>query len=45
MEPVRAQQLLARERKRIEQAIAGVGESRREAAAESDEPDDGSENL
>jgi len=45
MDRARAQELLARERDRIEQAIAGVGTNRRETAAESEEPDDGSENL
>jgi DnaK suppressor protein len=46
MDPDRASQLLERERKRIEQAIAGLGEQDREAAAERGEPGDrGSENL
>ena len=45
MDPARAQQLLAQERKRIEQAIAGLGQSRREIATDASEPDDGSEDL
>ena len=45
MDPARAQQLLAQERQRIEQAIAGLGESRREIAATGGEPDGGSEDL
>jgi DnaK suppressor protein len=45
VDPSRARQLLAQERKRIEQAIAGLGQSRRETAADSSEPDDGSEDL
>jgi DnaK suppressor protein len=38
MEPERARQLLARERERVEQAIANLGEAEREAAAEQGEP-------
>jgi DnaK suppressor protein len=46
MDPDRAGQLLARERERIEQATAGLGEQDREAAAEQGEPGDrASENL
>jgi DnaK suppressor protein len=45
VDPARAQQLLAQERKRIEQAIVGLGQSRRQIAAEASEPDDGSEDL
>ena len=43
MDPDRAHQLLARERERVEKAIADLGP---EAAADQDEPgDEGSENL
>jgi DnaK suppressor protein len=46
VDPDRARQLLARERERIEQAIAGLGDQDREAAAEQGEPGDrASENL
>jgi DnaK suppressor protein len=45
VDPARAQQLLAQERARLEQAMAGLGQSRHEAAAASSEPDDGSEDL
>ena len=46
MDPDRARQLLARERERIQQAFAGVGEEDSEAATEASEPGDmGSENL
>jgi RNA polymerase-binding transcription factor len=46
MEADRARQLLARERERIEQAIAGLGEEDPEAVAEQNEPgDQGSEDL
>ena len=45
VDPARAQQLLAQERKRLEQAMAGLGQSKREIAADSSEPDDGSEDL
>jgi DnaK suppressor protein len=45
VDPARAQQLLAQERERLEQAMAGLGQSRRETEATSSEPDDGSEDL
>jgi len=46
MDPDRARQLLARERERIQQVLAGVGEKGSEAATEASEPGDmGSENL
>jgi DnaK suppressor protein len=46
MDPDRARQLLARERERIEQAIASLQEAEREAAAERGEPGElGSEDL
>jgi DnaK suppressor protein len=46
MDQERARQLLARERERIEHAIAGVGEDDARATAEQSEPGDrGSEDL
>jgi hypothetical protein len=46
MNPDRARQVLARERERIEQAIAGLGSEDSGVVAEQDEPGDrGSENL
>jgi DnaK suppressor protein len=46
MDQERARRLLARERERIEQAIAGVGEADARAAADQSEPGDrGSEDL
>src|ERR1039458_2540033 len=46
MDPDRARQLLARERERIEQAIAGVGNDDPSAVGERSEPGDrGSEDL
>lgn len=46
MDPERAHQLLARERERIEQAIASLAEEDPDGGAEQDEPgDEGSENL
>jgi DnaK suppressor protein len=46
MEPDRARELLTRERERIEQAMAGVGNGGPQAAPEQSEPGDrGSEDL
>jgi DnaK suppressor protein len=46
MDPERARQLLAAERARLEQAIAGLGESEHEADAEESEPGElGSQEL
>ena len=46
MQPERAQELLARERERIEHAIAGLGHADSEVGAEPGEPGDlGSEDL
>jgi DnaK suppressor protein len=46
MDPDRARELLERERKRIEQAMAGLAEDGSEAGAEDNEPGDrGSEDL
>ena len=46
MDPERAGELLARERERIEQAIAGISHSEAEAGAEQGEPGElGSEDL
>lgn len=46
MKPDRARELLARERERIEQAIAGLGQGDPRAGAEQSEPGDrGSEDL
>jgi DnaK suppressor protein len=46
MDPDRARQLLARERERIEQAVAGLGDEDPGVASEQNEPGDrGSEDL
>lgn len=46
MDPDRARQLLARERERIEQAIASLRDAEREAGVEQEEPGElGSEDL
>jgi DnaK suppressor protein len=45
VDPARAQELLAQERRRLEQAMAGLSQSQRQTASDSSEPDDGSEDL